>query len=310
MPSKGIYAAVVTPVDDTGAISIERYCRHARWLLRQGCAGLGVFGTTSETQAFSVAERQAGLDAFMASGLPAEKLILGIGCCARSDTVALARHALGHGLTDCLMLPPFFYKSNTDEGLYRAFAEVIDAVADDRFALLLYHFPQMSGVPVTKPVIERLMKTYPGTLKGIKDSSGDWQHTAGLIESFPGLSIYSGADSQLLQNLRAGGAGTFSAAANLAAGHSAEVFEAWAKGREAAAEAGLKLVAAVRRVLGDYPLIPAVKHVIADGRNDPVWRTVRPPLVELDEASGQALVAALDAVGYRYDPDLYSVAGA
>lgn len=310
MPSKGIYAAVVTPVDDTGAISIERYCRHARWLLRQGCTGLGVFGTTSETQAFSVAERQTALDAFVASGLPVEKLILGIGCCARSDTVALARHALGHGITDCLMLPPFFYKNNSDEGLYRAFAEAIDTIADDRLNLLLYHFPQVSGVPVTRPVIERLSMTYPDTLKGIKDSSGDWQHTKGLIESFPGLFIYSGADSHLVQNLEAGGAGTFSAAANLTAEASADVFKAFTRGDRAAAERRLKLVSAVRQALGEYPLIPAVKHVIADGQNDPVWRTVRPPLVELDDASGDALIAALDAAGYQYDPDLYSVAGA
>lgn len=310
MPSKGIYAAVVTPVDNTGAISIERYCRHARWLLRQGCTGLGVFGTTSETQAFSVPERQTALDAYVASGLPVSKLILGIGCCARSDTVALARHALEHGIEDCLMLPPFFYKGVSDEGVYRAFAELIDAVADDRLNLLLYHFPQMSAVPINKPVIERLLKTYPDTLKGIKDSSGDWQHTKSLIESFPDLYIYSGADAQLVQNLETGGAGTFSAAANLTAEQSSEVFTAFEKGDKAAAEKGLKQVAAVRQALGDYPLIPAVKLVIADGRKDPVWRTVRPPLVELDEASGNALVTALDAAGYHYDPDLYSVAGA
>lgn len=310
MPSKGIYAAVVTPVDDTGAISIERYCRHARWLLRQGCTGLGVFGTTSETQAFSVAERQEALEAYLAAGLPADRMLLGVGTCARGDTVALTRHALANGINDVLMLPPFFYKNNTDEGLFRAFAELIEAVADERLGLLLYHFPQVSGVPVTKPVIERLLGRYPATIKGIKDSSGDWAHTKSLIEAFPSLFIYSGADSHLLQNLEAGGAGTFSAAANLSGGTSAEAFNAWSKDdRQTAAEA-LKLVGEVRRILGGHPLIPAVKHVLADGLKDPVWRIVRPPLVELDDAAGAALVADLAEAGYVYDPDLYSVAGA
>lgn len=310
MATKGIFAAVVTPVDNTGAISIERYCRHARWLLRQGCAGLGVFGTTSEANSFSVAERQAALDAFIAAGLPAAKMILGVGTCARNDTVALARHALDHGVTELLMLPPFFYKNNTDEGLFRAFSEVVDTLADLRLELYLYHFPQVSGVPVTKGVIERLLERYPETLKGLKDSSGDWAHTKGLIDAFPGLAIYSGADSHLLQNLEAGGAGTFSAAANLAVEESATVFKAFTKGDLTAAKDGMGIVTKVRQILADYPLVPAIKHVIAEGQHDAVWRTVRPPLIELDQASGEALIAALDAAGYVYDPDLYSVAGA
>ncbi len=310
MPTKGVYAAVVTPVEDTGAISIERYCRHARWLLRQGCAGLGVFGTTSEANSFSAGERQAALEAFLAAGLPAERIVLGVGTCNRADTVALCRHALDHGVTELLMLPPFFYKNNADEGLFRAYAEVIDTLADDRLALSLYHFPQVSGVPVTKGLLELLVERYPDTIKGVKDSSGDWAHTKSLIEGFAGLEIYSGADSHLLQNLELGGGGTISAAANLAAHESSEVFQAFTKGDKPAAEAGMTVVTAVRKVLADYPLIPAIKHVIADGQNDEIWRTVRPPLVELDKPSGDALIRALDAAGYVYDPDLYSVAGA
>jgi 4-hydroxy-tetrahydrodipicolinate synthase len=310
MPTKGIYAAVVTPVDDTGTISIERYCRHARWLLRQGCAGLGVFGTTSEANSFSVGERQATLEAFLEAGLPAARFVLGVGTCNRADTVALCRHALDHGVTELLMLPPFFYKNNSDDGLFRAYAEVIDKLADDRLKLSLYHFPQVSGVPVTKRLIELLLKRYPETIVGIKDSSGDWAHTKGLIESFPGLAIFSGNDGHLLQNLEAGGAGTISAAANLAARESAEVFEAFSKGDASAAEAGMPVVGNVRKALADYPLIPAIKYVIAEGQHDEVWRTVRPPLVELDKPSGDALITALDAAGYAYDPDLYSVAGA
>ena len=257
-----------------------------------------------------MAERQATLEAFLAAGLPADRIILGIGCCARADTVALVRHALAGGITELLMMPPYFYKNNSDEGLFRAFAEVVDTVADDRLQLYLYHFPQVSGVPVTRGVVERLVERYPDTVKGVKDSSGDWAHTKGLIESFPSLAIYSGNDGHLLDNLRSGGAGTISAAANLAVEQSAEVFKAFAKGDMAAAEAGMGIVTKVRKILADYPLIPAIKHVIADGQHDEIWRTVRPPLVELDEASGEALVAALDAAGYVYDPDLYSVAGA
>ena len=307
---KGIYAAVATPCDPQGRISVERYTRHARWLLRQGCHGLGVFGTTSETNCYSVAERKEALEAYIAAGLEPERMILGVGCCARSDTVALAEHALSLGVTRLLVLPPFFYKNNTDAGLIRAFAEVIDTIADDRLALYFYHFPQVSGVPVTKGVIAALRERYPNTIKGLKDSSGDWNHTRDLIESFPGFEVFSGADDHLLRNLEAGGAGTISAAANLSCAASREVFEAFEAGNRQEAEAGMKLVTAVRMALSARPLVPAIKHVIADGHHDEVWENIRAPLVPLDAQSGAELLRDLDAAGFAYDPDLYTVAGA
>jgi 4-hydroxy-tetrahydrodipicolinate synthase len=310
VPARGIFAAVVTPVDNKGVISVERYTRHARWLLRHGCHGLGVFGTTSETQAFSVAERQNALDAYVAAGLPPERMIVGIGCCARADSVALARHALGHGVTRLLCLPPFFYKSSPDEGLIRAFSEVVEGAADPRLELLLYHFPQVSGVPVTKGVIAGLMERHPGALQGIKDSSGDLAHTKDLIASFPDLAVFAGADGHLLEILKVGGAGTISAAGNLNCHANREVFDAFERGDLDAATAGMKAVAGVREVLQRHPLIPSIKHVIGKGSRDPVWATVRPPLVELDAATAAGLEAELDATGYVYDPDLYSVAGA
>jgi len=310
MSARGIFAAIVTPVDDQGVISLERYCRHARWLLRQGCHGIGLFGTTGETQAFTVAERQAALEGAIAAGLPPEKMILGVGCCARNDSLALARHALDHGVTRLLALPPFFYKNNPDEGLFRAFAEIVEGVGDPRMALYLYHFPQVSGVPVTKPVIEKLLDRYPEAVRGLKDSSGDWDHTRDLIKSFPGFAVFSGADTHLLSNLEAGGAGTISAAANLNCAASRRVFDAFEKGDRAAAEEGMTLVAAVRKILQNYPLIPAIKYVIAQGNHDPFWARVRPPMVELDDATGRRLLEELEAAGYAYDPNLYTVAGA
>lgn len=302
--ARGIFAAVLTPVDDTGRISVERYLAHAKWLLAKGCHGLGIFGTTSETQAFSVAERQEALEAFLAGGIPAEKVILGVGCCAVADTVALVKHALANGVTRVLALPPFFYKNNSDEGLFRAYAEVIEKVGDDRLELYLYHFPQVSQVPVTHGVIEKLLAAYPKTLKGIKDSSGDLEHTKGLMTSFPQLAVFAGADQHLLDVLEGGGAGTISAAGNLNCAANRAVFDAFEKGDMAAAREGMKLVAGVRQTVQRFPLIPGLKHVIAAGRKDPQWAVVRPPLVPLGEAQGAELLAALEAAGYVYDPGL------
>jgi 4-hydroxy-tetrahydrodipicolinate synthase len=307
---RGIHAAVITPVENSGGISIERLARHCRWLLRQGCHGLAIFGTTSEAQAFSIDERKATLDALLASGLEPDLLSIGTGLCARADTVSLTKHALAAGCTNILMLPPFFYKNVPDDGVFAAFAEVIEAVGDERMDIYLYHFPQMSAVPINKPVIERLLKTYPSVVKGLKDSSGNWEHAKDLVESFPGFEVFVGSDKQLLDLLETGGQGTISAAANLNCEASRAVFDAFEAGDMAAAKDGMTMVTAVREALEGYPLIPAIKYVISEGMHDEVWQTVRPPLMRLDEAEGRKLVEALDECGYAYDPDLYSVAGA
>ena len=307
---RGIYAAVITPVEEQGGISVERLARHCRWLLRQGCHGLAIFGTTSEAQAFSVDERKAALEALVAGGIEPDKLAVGTGLCARTDTVSLTKHALELGCSNILMLPPFFYKNVPDDGVFASFAEVIEAVADPRMALYLYHFPAMSGVPFSKPVIERLIGAYPKTVVGLKDSSGSWPHAKDLAESFPDFEIFAGADTLLLDLLKAGGSGTISAAANLNCAANRAVFDAFERGDLAAAETAMPQVAAVRKILEDFPLIPAIKHVIADGMDDEVWRTVRPPLVQLASDVGKDLITKLDAADYAYDPDLYSVAGA
>lgn len=307
---KGIYAAIVTPVDSTGAIDLPRLAAHARWLLQHGCHGIGLFGTTGEANSFTVGERQRALDGLLAAGIAAERVILGIGCCAVGDTVALARHGLACGVRRQLALPPFFYKNVSDEGVFRAFAEVIERLHDPHLELYLYHFPQMTAVPVTRHVVGRLLESFPGTVRGLKDSSGDWPHTRGLIEEFPELFIYSGADNHLLDNLEAGGAGTISAAANLTCAASRRVFDAFRRGEHEEARAAMEQVTGVRKALQRHSLIAAVKAVIAHGLGDPEWARVRPPLVALDSGAVRELLRDLEATGYSYDPNTSVVASA
>lgn len=304
----GILAALVTPVDYSGAISAERFAGHARWLLDHGCHGLGVFAVTGEAASFSIAERQAALDALVAAGVPPERLLVGIGTCARTETVALARHALELGCRRQVMLPPYFFRRLLDEGIYRAYAEVLDTLADERLELFLYHHPQTTGAALTETIIARLLQAYPGTIRGIKDSSASLGRLRELISSFPELAIFAGSDRELLPILEAGGAGTISAAANIDSAISREVYDAFVAGDRELAEERMALVRKVREQLELYPLVTAVKFVIAEGRRDEEWRRVRPPLVELDGPSGRELLDRLERIGCRYDPDLYAVA--
>lgn len=302
----GIFAASITPVDEDGRVDVPRLVTHVRWLLQRGCHGVALFGTTGEATSFPVAERRRALEAVVQAGVDPQRLMVGVGCTNRDDTLALARHARGLGVEALLIPPPFFYKNVPDEGLYRAFAEVLDRL-DDGARLVLYHIPQVSGVPVPLSVIGRLRRHDPVRVAGIKDSSGDLDHTVRLIDAFPGLAVFSGSDRHLLDNLRRGGAGVITAGNNLVADWSRRVWDAHRTGDAAAAERWMAKVATVRAILESRPVIPALKAVLAAGHEDPAFGRVRPPLVELAAVEREALLADLDAAGFAFEPGDFTV---
>src|SRR5512140_940808 len=180
---KGVLSPVVTPVTADYSPDAERLIRQCKWMLGQSC-GLAVFGTNSEANSFSVSERMAVLDALVGSGIDPARMMPGTGCCALSDSVQLSAHAVSLGCAGVLMLPPFYYKNVSDEGLYRHFSEVVQRVGDARLRIYLYHFPAMSQVPITPHLIERLLTAYPNTVVGMKDSSGDWNNTKTMLDAF------------------------------------------------------------------------------------------------------------------------------
>jgi 4-hydroxy-tetrahydrodipicolinate synthase len=292
----GVLSPVVTPFDADYRPDTERFVRHCRWLLSND-VGLAVFGTNSEGNSLTVAEKVGLLDALVEAGLPPERMMPGTGACALGDTVELTRQAVQRGCGGVLMLPPFYYKNNSDEGLFRSFSEVIQRVGDDRLRVYLYHIPPVAGVPITLPLIERLLKEYPGTVAGIKDSSGNWANTQAMLEQFQphGFDVFPGSETFLLAGMRGGGAGCISATANVNPGPIARLAATW---QQADADAQQAALDAVRGVFQTYVMIPALKAAIAHYGDDPAWTTVRPPLVELDAAERRALIDGLDAVGF------------
>ena len=187
---RGVLVPVLTPFRDDLVIDEERFIAHCRWLRDEGADGLAVFGTTSEANSLSLGERTALLDRLLDAGISPRMLLPGTGCCALPDTVALTRHAVQSGCFGVLLLPPFYYKSVTDDGVFASIAETIARVGDDRLRVYLYHIPQMTGVGFSLPLIERLIAAFPDVVVGIKDSSGDWQNTqanAGAMARFRGV---------------------------------------------------------------------------------------------------------------------------
>lgn len=291
---EGLFSPVVTPFTADYAPDAERLIAHCRWLLSQNC-GLALFGTNSEANSLGLAEKMTLLDQAVAAGLPPSRMMPGTGCCSLTETVELTRHAVSLGAGGVLMLPPFYYKGVSDEGLYRHFAEVVQRVGDARLRVYLYHIPPVAQVGITLPLIERLLKDFPEQVVGIKDSSGDWTNTKAMLDAFPGFRVFVGSESFLLRNMQYGGVGCISATANVNPGPIHALWERW---QSAEADKLQANVDAVRAVVAGFPMIPALKATVERFAEDDDWSRVRPPLVELDKAQKAALAKALDAVGF------------
>jgi 4-hydroxy-tetrahydrodipicolinate synthase len=271
---QGILAPVLTPFDRDLKPDPTRFVRFCRALLDEGCDGLAPFGTTGEANSLSLDERERLLDALLESGLPPQKLIPGTGCCALPDTVRLSRKAARAGCAGVLMLPPFYYKSVSEEGLFRSFAHAIDRTAEPKLRVYLYHIPQVSQVGIPLAVIGRLVRAYPGVVVGMKDSSGDFENTRAVLRAISGFEVFVGSEKFLLSNLEEGGAGCITATANVNAAAIARAFRERSKERQ-------REIDAVRAAFEELPLIAALKETVARRTGDASWRAVRPPLVEL-----------------------------
>jgi 4-hydroxy-tetrahydrodipicolinate synthase len=288
----GVLSPVVTPFTADLAPDPERFVRQCRWLLSQN-VGLACFGTNSEANSLSVEVRFVLLVGLVGGGGDPARMMPGTGCCALTDSVRLTAHAVKLGCAGVLMLPPFYYKGVSDEGLFRSFAEVIERVGEARLRVYLYHIPPVAQVSITLGLVERLLKAYPTQTAGMKDSSGDWSNTKAFLDAFArsGFDVFAGSETFLLRNMQNGGAGCISATANVHPGPIATLYDTWQAAGAPARQARLD---EIRGVFAKFPMIPALKAAIAHHGHDAAWATVRPPLVALTPEETKALNAELD----------------
>ena len=292
----GVLSPVVTPFKPDLSPDPDRFVRHCKWLLSNN-VGLAVFGTNSEANSLAAGERTDLLDHLVDSGVDPIRMMPGTGACALTDSVKLTAHAVKRGCAGVLMLPPFYYKGVSDDGLYRNFAEIIERVGDSRLRIYLYHIPPVSQIPISLALIERLLKAYPGTITGVKDSSGDWSNTRAMLERFAeqGFDVFAGSETFLLANLRHGGTGCISATANV---NPAAIHALYTRWRDSKADGLQKGLDAIRSIFQKYPMIPALKQAVAHWSGDREWARVRPPLMELTTAQSAGLIADLGGQGF------------
>ena len=291
---KGVLAPVVTPFDDRLSPDAGRLAAHCEWLVARNC-GLAIFGTNSEGNSLSIDEKIELIDYLVGAGLDPGRMMPGTGVCALTETVRLTAHAVASGTAGVLVLPPFYYKGVTDDGLFRSYSEVVQRVGDTRLRVYLYHIPQVSGVGIPVSLIERLLREYPSAIAGIKDSGGDWAQTRTILDAFSkdGFDVFVGSESFLLANMQNGGVGCISATANVNPAPIHHLYRNWNQPNAALRQAELD---EVREIVARHGMIPSLKAVIAHFTHHPGWAAVRPPLDPLDDAQSRDLIECLEKV--------------
>ena len=293
----GVIAPVLTPFGEDGAPDPDRFVEHCEWLLADGCTALAPFGTTSEGNSLGLDERVELLEELVDADVDPKKLMPGTGACSVADAIVLAEHAVDLGCGGVLMLPPFYYKNPSEEGLFRFFAEVIEEVGDEKLKVYLYHIPPVAQVGFSLPLIKRLREEFPTQVVGLKDSSGDWSNTKAILDANPGFEVFPGSEVFLLDGLRSGAAGCISATANISAKAIRRVYDSW-QGPDA--DKLQDEITALRKSVQAFPMIPVLKALIAHYRDDVQWADVRPPFTELPaEEVARAVKTLADAHGFK-----------
>jgi len=290
---RGIWPAMLTPLDEALNIDHAKLVAHAQSLLQTGCGGVTIFGTTGEGPSFSLSERKEALEQLIARGFPADRIMVSTSCAALIETTELTQHAVDLGVHGCLVLPPFFFKGVSDEGIVNGYAQVIDSVNRNNWRLYLYHIPQVIGVSLTHKVIRQLVSRYPKIIVGIKDSACDRAHSEGLAKAFmPPLTVYVGYEPDLTTMGPLGSTGAISGLANFMP----RVVHRMVLSSTAPQTAqDAKRIDGMLQLLKSHSLMPALKGVMAALNHDASWLRVRPPLVAMSSAAYTEFAKEVDA---------------
>ncbi len=290
---KGVYAASITPVDGSGEPDGKRLLEHCHWLMAQGLTGVAPLGTTGEGNSLPLTFRLSVPALFRDAGFSSNKVIFGTGSCSVGDAIAATRAVVDAGFTNALVLPPFYYKNASEDGVFNYFDQLINGVGSDTLRVYLYHFPKLSMTPITVSLIKRLKAEFGPVIAGLKDSSGDFNGTLEFVAAADNFDVFPGSEAVLIEGLAKGCVGSISATSNASASLTAATYAAYGNDTATTLQ---KTLSDVRLAIADYPLSAALKQIEAWRRDDDSWRTLLPPNTVLSDAQSTQLRASLDAL--------------
>lgn len=295
---KGVWAASITPFNadlsiDTGALKA-----HVDWLLENGCNGVALMGTTGEGTSIGVNERLALIQEIEGNWAE-DQIMIGVGTPSIPDTVALIHAAIDHEYSNVLMLPPYYFKTVSDDGLFQTVVEITRRLGREQPKIHMYDFPQMVGFPLSAGLQARLHDAWPEVVVGMKDSSGDFDKMAEVIHRIPGYNVFAGTEELLTPVWLKGGAGCISATVNVTSRAAGRVWAAIEDGDVKEAEKAQAILSTQRLALQNWPMVPGVKAVLRKYFPHRINRMIRPPLLAMSDLDRERLFEALDEISFE-----------
>ena len=291
-----VLSPVLTPFKDDGSPDAQKLLKQCQWLEANG-VGQAIFGTNSEANSISAPQKMDTLTALIKGGLNPAHMMPGTGATSIDETVTMTRHAVQHKCAGVLMLPPFYYKDVTDDGLFAFYSEVIQKVGDAGLQIYIYNIPPVTKINLSLSLLEHLSKAYPKTIVGMKDSSGDWAYTESVIKLLApsGFRVYAGSEVFLMRTLHAGGVGCISATANVNPRAMSQLAAHW---QESDADQHQTALDQLRSIFAQYQMIAGMKTAVAHYSKDSEWLRVRPPLMQLSADHQAKLLSELQKINF------------
>jgi 4-hydroxy-tetrahydrodipicolinate synthase len=281
----GLSAALTTPFGPDGSIDVPRLVGHVRWCLENGCTSVTAFGTTGEGTSIGISGREEVLRALADAGIRGGNVVVCVAAPAVQDAVAQANRAFAFGCRGVLLTPPFYFKGIAEDGLFAWYGLVLESLGPAARDIILYNIPSVTQVPLSVELVGRLKNAFPGIVSGVKDSSGDWTYTQQLLAAHGDLSVLIGDERYLAEGVRRGGQGAISGIANVCP---AALLPLAVHG-----QGDQRIDRLVDEVLR-YPVIPAVKTLVAHRTGDTAWLRVKPPLMGLTTPEAERLTSVYD----------------
>ena len=295
-PLNGVYTASLTPLTASFEPNIPALVRHAQWLLESGSDGVALLGSTGEANSLTLEQRLSIIEQ-TARELPPDRLMLGTGSCALQDSVRLTKASVDAGVFSVLVIPPFYYKPQSDESVLRFYSELISSVDEPRLRIIFYNFPKLSGYNFSVKILQELKQRFGDIAAGIKDSSGEWKNMLGIVQNIPDFMVYTGTEALLLDILKKGGAGCITATANLIAPECQRVYQAWKNNKQKVAEKAQMNLTDLRKSLENYPLVSELKSLFAAHTNAEEWENMLPPFAPILDKQVEELTEQIKGLG-------------
>ena len=295
-PLNGVYTASLTPLTASFEPNIPALVRHAQWLLESGSDGVALLGSTGEANSLTLEQRLSIIEQTTRE-LPPDRLMLGTGSCALQDSVRLTKASVDAGVFSVLVIPPFYYKPQSDESVLRFYSELISSVDEPRLRIIFYNFPKLSGYNFSVKILQELKQRFGDIAAGIKDSSGEWKNMLGIVQNIPDFMVYTGTETLLLDILKKGGAGCITATANLIAPECQRVYQAWKNNKQKVAEQAQMNLTDLRKTLENYPLVSELKSLFASKTNAEEWENMLPPFAPILDKQVEELTEQIKGLG-------------